>query len=151
MYFLALLSCSLIDVYMDDYPSCAETYVTLRIYAGSMSPDEVSKMLRVKATRIEHEAHEGSRRIRHNAWFLCSKGEVKSRDARRHIDWLADQLRSNLNAYRDVRRKCTAIDLTCYWRATHGAGGGPTLSPAQMEKLADLELDIWYDLHLTRS
>jgi hypothetical protein len=38
------------------------------------------------------------------------------------------------------------IDITSFWVSTSG-NGGPTISPYQMRRLADLEIEIWWDIY----
>ena len=78
-------------MYNDDYKTCSTTYATLRIIG--LSPDEVTLRLGVSPTDsfargdVRHAA-----RMRHDGWFLSSKEAVDSKDVRRHLDWILDQL-----------------------------------------------------------
>jgi len=72
--------------YIDDYPTCAATYATLRIYTGETKPEIVTDTLQVNASKILRKSENGAWL---NGWFLSSKDLIDSRDLRRHLDWVA--------------------------------------------------------------
>lgn len=133
---------------MSDYPSCERTYLTLRIYSETLAPDEITDRLGVQPSRTQSV---GARRtskekVKLNGWFLCSKSVVKSKDSRKHVDWLEDQLEGKSKKLRKLVKRGCSVDITCLW-LPKGADGGPTLSKKQISFLADLGVDFWYDFH----
>jgi len=129
--------------YDDDYPTCAATYATLRIYTGKMPPEQVTGLLRLEPSKLQVEGAGAHL----NGWFLSTKERVESRDIRRHVDWLLQQifpLRSELAALQ--ARPGIRMDVFCYWRSTQGHGG-PLLTPKQMRPLANLDLEIGFDCY----
>jgi Domain of unknown function (DUF4279) len=109
--------------YDDDYPTCAATYATLRIYTGKVPPEQVTVLLRLEPSKLQVEdagAHL-------NGWFLSTKDRVQSRDLRRHVDWLLEQivpLRSELatlqarpGVWMDVL--LLAFDARAWWPPAH--------------------------------
>jgi hypothetical protein len=127
--------------YDDDYPTCAATYATLRIYTGKVPPETV--LLRLEPSKLQVEGAGAHL----NGWFLSTKERVESRDIRRHVDWLLEQispLRSELAALQ--ARPGIRMDVFCYWRSTQGHGG-PRLTPKQMRPLANLNLEIGFDCY----
>ena len=45
-----------------------------------------------------------------------------------------------------LRQKGAAADIFCYWESSNGQGG-PALSPPQMGTLAELGLELSYDIY----
>ena len=130
--------------YLDDYATCAETYATVRIYTGKISPEFVTAALGLQPTKLLRLGKDDSRL---NGWLFSSKGSIESRDLRRHLDWLLERL---VNQHAELRRLQSNpevwMDVLCYWRSSQGHGG-PTLSPKQTKMLADLNLEIGFDLY----
>jgi hypothetical protein len=132
----------------DDYESCERTFAELRVDTGTMHPSVVSDLLDIKPTSQVILGESGpinsvgrSRIGKINGWFLSSEGNVKSRDTRRHLDWLIAKLQQSSRALRKLQtnpgiRMC----VNCIWWSRFG-DGGPTLWPEQMRVLADLNLE----------
>ena len=38
------------------------------------------------------------------------------------------------------------MDICCFWLSASGHGG-PTVSPKQMAKLVELNLEVWWDIY----
>jgi hypothetical protein len=133
--------------YDDGYPTCAETYATLRIYDAE--PAAVSALLEVEPSSIQRIGqptnHRGKVATRH-AWFLTTNGKTTSLDSRRHIDDLLVPMMEKRDLLEQLRVEGAQIDLVCYWRSSQGHGG-PTLSPTQSIALVALGLDLWYDFY----
>ncbi|MCB9870150.1 MAG: DUF4279 domain-containing protein [Planctomycetes bacterium] len=81
-----------------------------------------------------------------HGWFLSSETHVESRDARRHLDWLLDQLEPASTPLHQLIRDGANADVSCYWLSV-GGHGGPALSPSQMLRLGRLELCCWFDVY----
>lgn len=139
-------------MYDDEYPTCAVTYATLWIYPGEMDPSSVTERLGIEPTgwqRRGEATQEAGRRPRVapiNGWFLRSRGHVESRDSRRHVDWLLERLEPKADAIRSLQEAGCEMDLACYW-VTRSGHGGPTIPPAQMRRLAQLNLMLWFDFY----
>ena len=134
-----------ITEYNDDYPTCERTYATLRIYPVHMTADDVTTLLGVEATRIQHAKPRPVGVAKWPVgWFLCSDGNVDSRDVRRHIDWILDKLEGKSDAFATLRASGVQPDISCYWLAASHSGG-PSLWPHQMTSLGELGLEIWFD------
>jgi hypothetical protein len=137
--------------YDDEYGTCEDTYATLCIYPGELDPEEVTRRLRVQPTSIQRRGEPlvpgWARPAKLNAWFLCSREHVESRDSRRHIDWILDPIMPAREALASLREGGARMCISCYWRSAHGHGG-PLLSPAQMRRLADLHLECGYDVYV---
>lgn len=139
-------------MYDDEYPTCAKTYATFRVYPGNMDPTSVSERLGIEPTRslTKGELAEGSfgspKIASINAWFLGSRGEVESKDVRRHLDWLLDALTPKAEAIRALHKAGCKMDIFCYWLSRSGHGG-PIISPVQMARFAELNLALGFDFY----
>ena len=133
--------------YDHKYPSCSRTYSTLRIYPKDLHPDVVTNKLKIKPTRIIELGTivaKGRRAV--NGWFLSTKGKLKSKDTRRHIDWILDRVENVSNEINELQKDGFSMDISCYWGSAWG-NGGPAISPEQMARLAKLNLMVWWDVY----
>ena len=103
--------------YDDNYPTCRETYATLRLFSDYVDPREITATLEVLPSEAfaKGEASGDCRSRKTHGWFLSSKGAVDSKDSRRHIDWIVSQLRGRANELRELQSKAVEIDISCYW------------------------------------
>lgn len=135
--------------YDDDYPTCVETFATLRFYHTDSSPDAVTEALDVPPSKFQvngmniFNGMEVRRPI--SGWFLCSKGEVESKDVRRHVDWIIDQIRGSESRIESLHNQGWRSDINCYWLSI--GHGGPMLDPPQMADLAKLNLTCGFDVY----
>lgn len=135
--------------YIDDYPTCENTYVTLRVYTGEMAPDFVTKILGINPSDvvIKGKVAEGRKKPAIlNGWFLSSEGHVSSLDSRRHIDWLLDQLEGKESQLQRVIEASNEVYVSCYWSSLTGHGG-PKLSQKQMKGLLKFNLELDHDIY----
>ena len=130
------------NIYNDNYETCSETYVTLRIYIDTKNTDELTEYLGVEPS--ETFAKSGENKF--NSWFLSSEGKVNSKDSRRHIDYLADKLLPIEPKIKALLKEGVKMDISCYWLSENGQGG-PTLSPQQLTNLANLGIELWFDIY----
>lgn len=137
------------DDYNDDYPTCARTFATLRILLDG-DPQMVTERLNCEPTKTQLEGPgsttDSAVLVSTNGWFLSSEAANQSKDVRRHLDWVLDAIEPRADALRSIRSEGARIDVCCYWVSAHGSGG-PTLSAAQMKRLAELGLDCWFDIY----
>lgn len=80
-------------------------------------------------------------------WFLSSKGKLESRDVRRHVVWILDQLEPNKDALFRLQDSGYETNIFCYWISANGHGG-PDLDRDFMERLVSLRLDLGFDIYL---
>lgn len=135
-------------MYDDKYNACLDTYVTIRIFHDSKHPDEVTSILGITPTHIQVEGEwiSNTRKVISNGWFLSTNKMTDSKDSRRHIDELIDRILPQKSKIQKFQEEGAKIDICCYW-LSRACNGGPTLSKAQLLKLAELELDFWYDFY----
>ena len=137
-----------ITEYNDDYPTCERTFATLRIYADSLSPDAISSLLGVSPTKSQPaEARPEGVRDVPSGWFLSSEHALDSRDVRRHIDWIINQVGDRSDGFDSIRRAGGRADISCFWRSA-SFHGGPSIWPHQMTALGLLGLELWFDVYL---
>lgn len=139
-------------MYDDEYATCARTYATLLIYPGEIDPTAITDRLGIEPSRWQRRGEVSGRAGRPpkvatiSGWFLTSKDQVDSRDSRRHIDWLLDRVASKAEAILSLQELGCKMAITCYWLSQSGHGG-PTIPPAQMRRLADLNIELWFDIY----
>lgn len=141
-------------MFHDEYATCKATYATLRVYPGELGPDEVTRILGIEPTSLQkrkevrNSLSNTQDLVKLNGWFLSSKDQIESPDVRRHIDWIIDQSKNSKDAFQQLRDAGVRMDVSCYWLSAFGHGG-PSLSPFQIHKLAELGLDCWFDVYFS--
>ena len=139
--------------YNDDYEACDRTHAELRIYSGEASPREVSLLLGIEPTSMNEKGKTrvslttGRERVLPlNLWLLSSESQIDSKDLRRHLDWLLDQIEPAAGALRELEQVPGAtMNVHCSWWSAHGHGG-PTLWPQQMRRVAALNLELAFEI-----
>jgi hypothetical protein len=137
---------------VSDYNSCSKTYATLGIYSDTISPTEMTNQLKIQPTQTQtigeltYKNKNNSKRIKINGWFLSSKGKVKSKDSRNHINWIFEQFKYDFKALKKLQKVNCLTDISCYWLSKSG-NGGPTISPNQAIYLSKANIDLWYDFY----
>ncbi len=138
--------------YVDNYPTCAQTSVTLRVFADDVAPQEITKIIEIEPSEAHVKGQPKYKRRsdiinKTNGWFLRSDDKVESKDFRRHLDWLIQQLNSRHAALRELTAKGAQIDIFCPW-ASKTNEGGPIIDPRQMKVLGELNVELvfefWY-------
>ena len=117
-------------MYDDEYPTCRATSVTLRIYHDTIDPAFVSERLGLDPSDT---IRRGDRRpsglvIPRQGWFLPTKSRMPSKNCRRHLDWLLEQVAPAADALCQLASEGFQVDISCFWDSESGHGG-PTLSP----------------------
>jgi hypothetical protein len=132
----------------DDYETCERTKAILRIHCANRSPLEITEVLGVEPTKIVQvgvkvrpSGNEDTPVGKVNLWMLDSEASVHSKDLRKHLDWLLDQVEPSSTSLLRLRGEGLVMDVSCVWWSKFGEGG-PTLWPTQMERLAGLDLEL---------
>lgn len=137
-------------MYIENYATCSNTYVTLRIYYENMNSEKLTEYLKIEPTRSQNKGEINNKdkntNIQLNGWFLSSKINIDSKDCRRHIDFLTNQLLPIKDKLVNIINDGGKIDLSCYWKSKNG-NGGPTLSTKQFKDLSELEIELWFDFY----
>jgi hypothetical protein len=136
-------------MYDDDYPTCKATYATLRIYHDELEPDIVTSRLVLAPSESQKKGKKlGPNRMAPvGGWFLSSQDHVISKDVRRHVAWLLDQVAGREDQFLKLQDEGYKTDIFCYWRSASGHGG-PELDPELMQRLVSLRLIIGFDVYL---
>lgn len=135
----------------DDYPTCEETYVTLRVYHDTAAPESVTAALNLTPSDTQrvgesYERRGVTRTYPLSGWFLCSEGHVQSYDAAKHLDWLLQQLEPRQQAIEALRSHGWRMDICCMWDS-HAGHGGPTFTPDLLRRLAAVGVELWFDIY----
>lgn len=144
---------TVLSPYNDDYSSCDQTYAELRVYSGDLLPAEVSSRLGLEPTTVNERGKQRvslttgrTRTLPLNAWFVSSEGLVVSKDLRRHLDWVLDRIEPAADAICALQTvPGVRIEISCSWWSATG-NGGPTLSPPQMRRMAELGLECAFEV-----
>ena len=135
--------------YDDSYPTCSRAHATLCIYLPDNSnPNELTERFGIQpsSTQVKGEVHNGRVRNWPTAWFLESKEKVASKEVRRHIDWLLEQLEGKSEVIRELQTEGSEIHLPCFWGSAVGHGG-PMLDAKILKKIASLNIGIAFDIY----
>jgi hypothetical protein len=138
--------------YNDSYPTCVETYSTLRVFSDDLAPAEITGLLHIKPTETFRKGDFYSReklQRKTNGWFYSTKKRCSSKDTRRHVDLILVKLDGKLDAVKSLRLKGSSIDITSYWLSI--GQGGPSLMPGQMLKLGAFGIDVWWDVYFEKN
>ena len=138
-----------LTMYDDNYPTCKATYATLRIYHDELEPDVVSARLVLKPSKSQKkgQALGLGREVFSGGWFFSSRDQVISKDVRRHVGWILDQLEERADQFLKLQDEGYETDLFCYWLSASGHGG-PELDAELMQRLVSLRLPIGFDIYL---
>jgi hypothetical protein len=135
--------------YDDSYATCSRTHATLCIYLPDQSnPNEITEKLGVQPSKTQVKGEVRNDRVRNwpTAWFLESKGKVISKEVRRHIDWLLEELEGKSEVIRELKTDGSEIHLSCFWGSALGHGG-PMLDAEILKKIASLNIGITFDIY----
>lgn len=135
----------------DENPDVDRVGAELVVYPGAMNPSEVTKLTGLRPTRTVVVGQRSSVNSlglssvgETNGWFLSSEGLVKSKDIRRHLDWLLAKLTEARSGLRELQGTVGARMYICCVFWTNSGGGSATLWPEQMHALAELNLECTF-------
>lgn len=133
--------------YDHKYRACTRTYSTLRIYPKAGHPNLITELLGIKPSSTSVA---GKKNILGepclNGWFLCTRRKLRSKDSRRHIDWILDKIEPVIAKIGTLQKEGAFIDIMCFWGSATG-NGGPVISPHQMTRLAKMNIELWWDVY----
>jgi Domain of unknown function (DUF4279) len=138
----------MLEDYDDNYKTCLKTYASLRIIYEELEPDKISKQLGVRPTTSCRKGELNTKKIpsRIGIWSLSTEGIIKSRDIRRHLDWLVDQLQGKESQFKAWKAQGIKTDVFCYWLST--GQGGPSISIRNMQRLSTFDLELSFDIYI---
>ncbi len=136
---------------MPDRQKPVTTHVFLRIEHDTAEPEGVTAVLGITPT---HSARRGQlpaggkgEPYPWNVWVLSSAYAVVLKDTRAHFQWLLASVGSRGAEMRKLRQRGYRMEIHCLWMS-QGGYGGPELSADIMRSLADLEVDVYFDVAL---
>jgi Domain of unknown function (DUF4279) len=125
------------------------TYVFLRIEHDTTEPEVVTETLGVTPTSSAKRGqtlNDGNREpYPWNVWVLSSAYTVASRKSQDHFQWLLVSIGSRGFELKKLREQGFRVNVYCYWMASRGYGG-PDLPLDIIRGLADLGVDLYFDL-----
>lgn len=149
------------NTYDDQYGTCNETYVTLRVLGGTDNPSSVSARLGIEPTSMRVLGKPGvwrkgewrippgnSPESQNNSWSLSTQGVVISQDSLRHVDHLLDLLESQEDTVKELFHEGWKVEMIVYWDSKWGHGG-PMLTPQTIHRLSHYGIGIWYDVYFS--
>lgn len=137
--------------YDENYGTCEYTHAWLRIMHETVNVDEVTKVLGGSPTTVQRRGDpkkgKADQFYSKGGWYLSTEGILESKDARHHLDWLLERVGGKKQAFLKLHRRRYLIDVCVRWDSLSGHGG-PTVSPTQMHALAELEIELWFDVYV---
>jgi hypothetical protein len=133
---------------MIDYRKAFHTFTFLSIEHDRAEPEEVTAILGIPPTQSARRGQtvgKSSAPLAWNVWVLSSLSKVQSRDNSEHIEWLIASVGSSGAELGKLREHGHRIKIHCVWIGK-GGYGGPRLSPAALRGLANLGLEVWFDV-----
>ena len=127
--------------------TCTRTFTTLRIFSEDISPERISDILGVEATKvfpIDTDSKSRSRRET-NLWKWCTEEHLDSSDNLKHIWVVLNLLKGKVEQLDQLRSKGCKIDLVNFWDSS--GQGGPSLDLTTMSALIRLGLEILWDVY----
>ncbi len=127
--------------------ACLETFASLRVFSGSVHPDEISATLAIEPTlsRPIDPSSKYRHRREHHYWDWESRSAEQSIDNLAHVNAVLDSLQGKDAALDRLRELGCEIDICCYWISS--GQGGPSLDLPTLDKLTRLKLPIWWDIY----
>jgi hypothetical protein len=135
--------------YDDDYPTCASTHATLCIYlSDDDDPTILSEKLGLQPSRtqVKGELRQGKVKRWPTASFLETSEEIRSKDVRRHIDWLLEQIQGKSEIIQQLQVADSEVHISCYWASAVGHGG-PMLDQDILKRIAEFNIGISFDIY----
>ena len=130
------------DAFEDDNPLCYWTSSALRITSTSLTPGEITEALEIQPSwAIEKGKRPWS------IWLLRADGRVVSRDVRRHVAWILDQIIPRSRAIITLQARGAEMRMYNLWESALGQGG-PSLFASQMKQLGELGIEIGWEIYL---
>jgi len=138
--------------YNDSYPTCANTDCLFRLSSDEISPDKITEILGVTPTsiRVKGELRNPKRPESvniSNCWYLGSKNHITSKDCRRHLDWIIENLIDKKEQIYKLNKMGVEMSICCTWESAENQGG-PAMNPDQMGPLAELGIPVWWEVWL---
>lgn len=137
--------------YTDAYDTCICTYATICVSSNDIQPHEITNHIGVEPTSfaVKGELRSTSAIVKNrnyhtNLWFYSTKGNCESRDCRRHLDQISENVLKSKIGLATLRGLGCSLDVAIYYEYTQG---GPTISPRQMAAFAEADIDVWWDLY----
>jgi len=124
----------------------------LVIYHSELEPSQISARLVMQPTdafrRGEPIVTKRKRYSDHptGGWILSSRDLVSSDDLEAHLVWVLDRVEPASDAIHALVDDGYDVALVCVLSG-HETGGGPTLEPVTLARIAKLEIPVDFDVY----
>lgn len=139
-----------------EYGTCAICYASIVIYLGTLTSRTVTKLFEVQPTYVVSKdimTNSGATifcQSSQQCWVLSSKNKINSKDLRDHVNWILKKIepRAIIAFHYLQQREDVKMKMHCTWfsREESWMGGGPVLWPEQLEIIADLNLELAFNV-----
>lgn len=136
----------------DLYPTCDRTFAELRIYPKTLNTSQITEILDLSpsdlgnAREIQHNSYGKMRTVKNTHWLLSSEKFVQSKDLRIHLNWFINILFEKSDGLINISNMDDCkMSIDCTWWSAVGHGG-PTLWPEQLRALAEIGLEVSFDI-----
>lgn len=128
-----------------------ESHISLRILHESLSPDQVSALMGMRADRFHTKGdpvRKGSSTTHQRGYWGIDSGRhmLMTEPLDHHICWLLDKIEHSRAQVVIWQSLGWQIDL-CIGAFTESGHGGPEMSSAVLERLGRLGLTVYFDLY----
>lgn len=135
--------------YDDSYGTCDRTCAKFLVYPDSIEPIEIGRRLKLEPTLMKARGEKLS--VTSNGvaprhfWMISSEEHVISKDLRRHLDWLLDQITPASQQILSLQLEPCVMRISCVWWSAVGHGG-PALWPKHLLAIGRLNLELDFEL-----
>ncbi|WP_353327895.1 DUF4279 domain-containing protein [Chitiniphilus shinanonensis] len=120
---------------------CRSVYVTLCIYTrNSLAHSSIEEMIGLEPTRT-------SKKNDLYGWFISTQCSTNSKDINDHLKLLISIIDRGGRFFEIQRKKEYQCRIMAFWESESG-NGGPVLHPETMRTIADLNLELHFDIWL---
>ena len=123
----------------------------LRVEHDTAEPQVVTAALGIAPTSVGHRGDllRAGDPLLCSVWVLSSAWVVHSKDVAAHFRWLLAHIEPRSSTLRDLRGRGFRMEIHCLWVGA-GGYGGPELTADTLQSLANLGLDLCFDIGVTR-
>jgi hypothetical protein len=137
---------------MTNHEITTRVYATFILRGKELDPQDVTDRLGITPYRSfkRGDRRTEKRKWPHGFWALTTDGHVQSTDLSVHLEWLVQQLEPSIQNIQDiVRSHEIGAEISCLWIFPE-EHNGLVLSSQLMRKIADLGVELSFDIYCDR-
>ncbi len=135
---------------MSENENCAHTFASIIITGKDFDPEVITSSIGVTPSYSfkKGDKRGESKNWDHSFWELSSKEFETSTDLGLHIEWLVSKILPYKDQFIELSKAIQPLNtyISCFWESKTGHGG-PIFSPSLLRKIADLNLELWFDIY----